>query len=304
VHPGYESVGIRVGPWMYNPSLTVGGFYDNNVFASNLNVHSDLAAVIHPSLVASSLWERHALNIQADAESRSYRENPGLDQINAGLRARGRIDISHEAVLLGNFRVAALHEGVGSLSSPAGAVEPTPYNYGSANITYLQRVNRLAASLGVRTDFYNYGSTRAQDGSIINQDSRDGHIYVLHGRLDYAISPDFGVFSAFEVNRRDLRGTPTQSLSSDGYRALAGINIQLTHLITGDLGVGYASQQFDDVTIGTIQGPTYRALLTWSPTRSLDVHFKAEQIVTEVADTYRLRAAAQHRAVSIGNVRK
>ena len=30
--PGYEPVGIRAGSWMYNPSLTVGSFYDSNVF--------------------------------------------------------------------------------------------------------------------------------------------------------------------------------------------------------------------------------------------------------------------------------
>jgi hypothetical protein len=44
-------------------------------------------------------------------------------------------------------------------------------------------------------------------------------------------------------------------------------------------------QRFVDPTIGTIDGPTYRARLTWRPTRLLDVHFNAEQLVTETADT-------------------
>jgi uncharacterized protein (PEP-CTERM system associated) len=44
-------------------------------------------------------------------------------------------------------------------------------------------------------------------------------------------------------------------------------------------------QQFADPTIGTIYGPSYRAKLLWRPTRLLDVHFNAEQIVTETADT-------------------
>jgi hypothetical protein len=94
-----------------------------------------------------------------------------------------------------------------------------------------------------------------------------------------------GVFSAIEINKRDLRGIPMQSLSSDGYRSLSGFNVQLGRLVTGEFGAGYASQRFDDPTIGTVQGPAYRATITWSVTRLLDLHFKAEQIVTEAGDT-------------------
>jgi hypothetical protein len=88
-----------------------------------------------------------------------------------------------------------------------------------------------------------------------------------------------------EGNERDLRGTPGHSLDSQGYRALSGVTFQLTNLISGEFGAGYVQQRFDDPTIGTIEGPSYRAMLTWRPTRLLDVHFKAEQLVTEISDT-------------------
>lgn len=284
-HPGYESVGIRAGAWMFNPSVTAGVSHDNNVFASNSDRRSDISATIQPSLGVSSLWDRHALDIQGSVRKTVYREFSELDQTDANLRLRGRIDLSHDAAILTNFRLAYLHEGVGSLTSPTGAVEPTPYSFTSADVAYWKKLGRLAGSLGIRTDSYNYGSTRARDGSIISQDSRDGRINAVHGRLDYAISGKFGIFSALEINQRNLQGTPTQSLSSDGYRSLSGINVQLGHLLSAEFGAGYASQRFDDPTIGTIQGPTYRAMLTWSATRKLDLHFKAERIVTQAADT-------------------
>ena len=283
--PGYESPGVRSGPWMFNPSVTAGVLYDSNVFASSSNKHGDLAATIEPALSVSSLWDRHALNIDANVRSRWYREFSALNETDASLRLRGRVDLWHDAAILTNVRVASLHEGVGSLTSPTGAVEPTPYSLASIDVAYWQQFNRLAGSLGVRSDSYNYGSTRAQDGSVINQDSRDGRVDAVHARLDYALSPGLGIFTALEVNQRNLRGTPTQSLSSDGYRALSGLNIELGHLVSGELGAGYASQRFDDPTIGTIQGPAYRAIVNWSVTRMLDLHFKAEQIVTEASDT-------------------
>ncbi len=283
--PGYESVGIRAGPWMFSPSLTAGGRYSSNVFSSNSDKRGDLAAVIEPSLGISSLWERHSLDVQGSVRSINYRKFSGLNQTDANLRVRGRVDLWHDAAILTNFRVASLHEGVGSLTSPTGAAEPTPYNFATGDVTYWQKINRFAGSFGVRRDVYNYGSTRAQDGSIINQDSRDGHVNVAHGRLDYAISPNLGVFSALEANRREFRGTATQPLSSDGYRSLGGLNIQLGRLLTGEVGAGYGSQRFDDPTIGTIAGPAYRAQLTWSVTRMLDLHFKADRVVTQARDT-------------------
>ncbi|MGH7879467.1 MAG: outer membrane beta-barrel protein, partial [Candidatus Binataceae bacterium] len=168
--PGYESVGIRSGPWMFSPAVTVGTIYDDNVFATGGDKRADLAATVSPSIGISSLWDRNALDVQANVKSYIYREFSQLNRTDASLRLRGRIDLWHDAAILTNFRVASLHEGVGSLTSPTGAVQPTPYNLASGDVTYWQQVNRYAGSIGARVDSYNYGSTRAHDGSIISQD--------------------------------------------------------------------------------------------------------------------------------------
>lgn len=285
VHPGYEPHGIRAGAWMFHPGATLGTFYDSNVFASNVTRRGDVALRVHPTLRANTLWERHAVAWQADLSSAFYRENPGLDYTDASFKSRARIDLTHASAILANVRVAQLHEGVGSLSSPAGAVEPTPYKLASGDATYWHQINRLTASFGMRADAYDFGSTRAQDGTIISQSSRDGQIYTAHGRLDYVVSPKLGVFAAVEGNHRDIHGTPMQPLDSDGYRVLGGVNLELSRLVTGEIGFGYARQDFVAPSIGTIEGPSYRALLTWSPTRSIDVHLRAEQIVTQASDT-------------------
>lgn len=283
--PGYEPVGVRAGSWMFHPSLSVGGLYNSNVFATTANKQSDLALVVQPSLNLQTLWERHAIDIQADVMSQSYLNNPGLDQLNASLRARGKYDISHDAMLLTSARVARLYEAVGSLTSPQGAVKPTPYDIANGDTTYVQQFGRLTASMGLRATTYNYGSTVAQNGTPISQDSRDGQVYAGHSRIEYVFAPNLGFFGAAEVNRRELHGTPTESFNSSGYRALAGATIEFTHLLTGEIAAGYADQRFDANTIADIVGPTYRFLLKWSPTRSLDVHFKAEHAVTDVVET-------------------
>jgi hypothetical protein len=283
--PGYEPAGIRDGSWLFSPALISGGFYDSNVFSSNTTKRSDIAAVFEPSLDAHTLWERHGIDLKLDTQSTVYNQNSGLDQTNASLKGNAWFDIAHDMAVLTNFQVAHLNEGVGSLAAPSNAVQPTPYNLASGDVTLRKEWDRLTTSAGVRVDSYQFGTTRAQDGTVINQNGRDGQIYAVHGRIDYAFSPMLGWFSAVEGNQRDLRGTPGQPLDSQGYRALTGLTVRVTNLITGEFGAGYVQQRFVDPTIGTINGPSYRAMLTWSPTRLLDVHYKAEQLVTETADT-------------------
>jgi hypothetical protein len=249
-------------------------------------------------LRATTQWERNGIDLRLDEQSTVYNQNPGLDQNNASLKGNAWFDIAHDMQVLTNFQIAHLNEGVGTLSSPANAVQPTPYNLLSGDVTLRKEFNRWTTSIGVRTDSYDYGSTRAQDGSVINEDSRDGQIYSLHSRIDYAFSSTLGWFASAEGNERNIRGLPGQPLDSEGYRALSGLKVEFTNLISGEFGAGYVEQRFDDPAIGTIAGPSYRARLTWRPTRLLDVHLNAEQFVTETADTSSVGVLAD--AVQLG----
>ena len=284
-HPGYEPVGIRSGPWMINPALTSGLLYDSNVFSSNTNRRSDIAALVEPSLRVRSMWDRHGLDLKLGVQSTLYKENSSLNQTNYGVRGSGWFDVARDMMVLTSFQASHLNEGVGTLAAPANAVKPTPYDLLSGDVTVRKQFNRWTAALGVGVDSYDFGSTRALDGSIINQDARDGQVYALHGRTDYAFSPGLGWYASAEYNIRELRGTPAQSLNSQGVRALTGLNISLTRLVTGEFGVGYVQQRFEDRAIGTIEGPAYSAMLTWRPTRLIDVSAKAEQIITQTSDT-------------------
>jgi len=295
--PEYQPRGLRSGPWMFYPTISADGVYDSNVFSSP-NAQSDVYAHVGAGLHANSLWERHGIDVQLSAGSRFYNTYSGLNQTNAVLASTGHFDIDHSTQLLGTFNAAYLHDQPGSLTSPTGAVTPTPYSLISGDVTLRKQFGRFTAAVGTELKSYDYGSATAQNGSTINQDSRDGQIYLAHGRIDYAFSEKFSVFAAVEGNRRDLQGTPSQSLSSNGYRALAGVDLEFTHLIKGEIGAGYAKQHFFASTIGDIEGPSYRALVVWSPSRLIDINFSAQQIVTQASDT--TAAGIRADAVQIG----
>ena len=282
--PEYQPRGVRSGPWMFYPTLSADAVYDSNVFASP-NAQSDVFALVGAGLRANSLWERHGIDMQLATGSRFYKTNSGLNQTNAAFVGKGHFDIDQSTQLLGFFNAAYLHDQPGSLTSPTGAVKPTPYSLLNGDLTLRKEFGRVTTAVGAGAKSYDYGSTVAQNGSTISQDSRDGQVYLAHGRIDYAFSEKFGVFTAVDGNWRDLRGTPSESLSSNGYRALAGVDLEFTHLLKGEVAGGYAKQHFFASTIGDIEGPSYRALLIWSPSRRIDVNFSAQQIVTQTSDT-------------------
>src|SRR5882757_1362117 len=141
--PGYEPVGIRAGSWMFNPSLISGGFYDSNVFSSNTDKRADVAAVFEPTLRAHTLWERHGIDLKLDAQSTVYNQSSSLNQTNASLKGNAWFDISHDLVVLTNFQIAHLNEGVGTLSAPTNAITPTPYDLLSGDVTLRKEFNRL-----------------------------------------------------------------------------------------------------------------------------------------------------------------
>jgi hypothetical protein len=285
VYPDYKARGIRAGDWMFDPSVTAGTLFDSNVYSAPSNPQSDLAARLGAAFDAHTLWDRHGLDLQLWAQSLLYAHHPGLNENDVSFRGTGHFDIDHATQLLGTFQAAYLHDQVGTLTSPTNAIEPTPYGFLSGDVTLRREFGRFTGSAGVRTDAYDYGQTLAQNGSIINQDARDGQIYTAYSRVDYALSDKTALFTAYEHNWRNLRGTPTESLSSYGDRVLAGIDVELTHLIKGEFAGGYQRQHFYSQQIGDISGPAWRAIVTWSPSRRMDVHFNYEQIVTEASDT-------------------
>ncbi|MGH9811198.1 MAG: outer membrane beta-barrel protein, partial [Terriglobia bacterium] len=177
MHPEYQAPGIRSGAWLFSPTLTAGTFYDSNVFSSESNRQSDIAGLLGVDLRGHNSSEKDALAFRLNAQQTTYLRHSGLNETDASFKGTGRFELHHDFELLTALEAAYLHEGVGTLSSPTGAVEPTPYSLFSGDVTLRRQSGRTTTAFGVRADSYNFGSPHAADGSIINQDARDGQVY-------------------------------------------------------------------------------------------------------------------------------
>jgi hypothetical protein len=67
------------------------------------------------------------------------------------------------------------------------------------------------------------------------------------------------------------------STQSDGtlYDLRAGVALDLSEKLRGEIAVGYLTEQYDDSSVGTARTPTLNANLFWSPVRGTDVTLTA-----------------------------
>jgi len=104
-----------------------------------------------------------------------------------------------------------------------------------------------------------------------------------------------------EVGAQQMNYDETSPVNRDskGVTALAGVDWEITRLITGEASVGYIHQTFDDGSYDDVSNPHYRVRLNWYPTPLITVGLTATQRVTDspladspafVARTVELRA--------------
>ena len=98
------------------------------------------------------------------------------------------------------------------------------------------------------------------------------------GRISYLVTEGSRVFADFSYNWQDYKGGMDDS---DGWQALAGVEFDITHLLRGELGIGYMEQYFQ--TSGTEAGISYHAGLTWNPTPLMTVNLSADRAVESSA---------------------
>ena len=282
---GYEPVGVRLGSFLFYPSLLAGPFYDSNLFATPANAIDDSGLLMSPRLSAASQFSRHALKFELGADHFRYRRQRSEDRTDLFARADGRLDVRRDMVAMASLEAAHTHEDRASPDSPALAAEPVAANLLSGSATLNKTFNRFGLSLGTAVAWADYEDVDRIGGGVLDQDFRDHVVYSLGGRGTYAWMPGQRVFADLRANWRRYDSPGTLAFDSHGFTALAGLEFALTTLLHGELGLGYFRQQYDSPTVPDLEGPSYLANLIWNPTPLMTVTLSGKRQVQDSAGT-------------------
>jgi hypothetical protein len=276
-HPEYEALGVRTGAWVFYPKIAIDATYDDNIFASQTGQQSDEFFTLQPQVVLQSDWARNALSFDAGASTNEYVSHSSEDTTDYHFGAAGRLDVDRDIVINADIRYSD-----NTLPRTAAAyteltAHPLEYQETSVNVTGVDTMDRLRLTFSGQAYHDVYLNGTLPGGAVFVQDFRNNTRVVGYARADYAISPDIAVFA--EENITDFIYDVAPDRDSWGTQTLAGVNFQVTHLMTGEVGIGYLTENYSDPanhSTGTFSG---RAQLQWFPTQLVTVTLSGSQTI-------------------------
>ena len=279
--------GLHFSRFWVLPTLETGAFYDSNPLTVS-GGDSSFGAYVAPNIAAKSDFSRHALNFRVGAHHSEYSDDVEA-RTNLFGEADSRIDIHRDLVLTSGVRGGLFEDSQGVLSAPLGAVEPVsdlitplgaaePVTYSTLDLwSKIHKVfNQLAVSADVGYHAADYDDVPMVGGGTLDQDFRNGHGYEAGGRAAYLFSPGYSLFVGAHYNERIY---DTGENDSTGWRALSGVEFEITRLLRGEVGAGYMMQDFESGAEAS--DFSYHAALIWNPTMLMTVRVDGDRIVGE-----------------------
>ncbi len=264
--PDYDAVGISVDGFRVFPSLEGALEYDDNIYNSDNNKRADESFIISPKVEVQSQWDRHALNLSAGGAFDRYFKLGSEDTDQYNFDGNGRLDITHAIALDLDGSFARRAEARGSFGDVIIGGEPSRYNDAAAKGKFVVQFANVTIAAGGGVEDFNYLPIHIND-VVFSQNYRDRLEADGSLRLDYAVGPGLRAFVAGTYNNQNYRERVDGiEQDSHGYDVLGGVNFGLTHLLSGEIGIGYISQKYVQPGFGTIGGFSYEGKLVWNPT--------------------------------------
>ena len=286
--PAYDPLGVRVGGFLFFPSVELGASSDDNLYERPEGEKRSAILSVRPRIAGISQWRNHQVEFRAGLAANDFRAPEEKDLTNWFAGAAGRLDIKRDAWVSAVLDARTVHDERGDPDSPSTVDRPVSRQLLSAEIEGFWRVNRL--SLGVEA---RYASLAYDDpihtvtGRRVVQNDRNRDEGQITTRIGWALTPGHEAFvrAARYVRRYDRpEGDDRYDRDSDGTEFVAGARLDLGALLFADLFVGYRRQSYDDdERLPAVDGATYGGTLTWNVTQLTTIHGKVARTVGETA---------------------
>ena len=263
--PDYAPLGIRFDSLKIQPELDSSMEYNSNIYAIPTDVKDAEIFHLSPSVTATTDWSRNQLSFFARDSLNQYLDHTSESTDNYALGTTGRLDVANNIGLAAGATYEHDSESRTSPNSPVTATKPIEYDltsvYGAGAIAFTNL--RLSARGDYQT--YNYDNGQTAGGGLVYQKDRDYAIASGTFRAEYAALPGTSVFANLVVNHQQnynlFLGDPSRT--GDGYEATVGSNFDITHLIRGEVFIGYLDQSFDSHGYKEVTGISLRGYVQY-----------------------------------------
>lgn len=279
-----DELGVRIGSFVLRSEAELSGTYDDNIFITQDSEEEDFILRFAPQMSLESEWSRHALSFSLGAAGGAYVDSDEDNYLDANAGVKGVYDISRAASVQLNLNAQRLHERRGDVDADVAAENPVLfYNYGG-QLSGRYKPGVIRVSPFVSYAYTDYDDVDLDNGGTQNNDDRDRSRYGGGVEVGYEFLRGYEAFirgEADQVVYQDDRDDAGFARDSVGGRALAGVKLNLTRLITGDFGIGVAGREYSDDRLDEIYGVTASAKATWSVTPLTTIILSADREIDE-----------------------
>ncbi|MFD1746936.1 outer membrane beta-barrel protein [Rhizobium helianthi] len=270
--PRDDASGLRLGSFMLRTSSNQ---------SLNTQKVSDGAGSRHRTFFASTMngsltsdWGRHALTITGASTFEKNISGQGATEPNARIDGDLRLDLSDQTIAHLTAGYAFEREETSNPNALAGATQQARVDRYSGGASIERELGVLRGTAAIAATRTTYGSVSFADGTRVDLGDRDRNAVQGRIRLGYELSPALIPFieatlgRAVYDERLDASGFARSSWS---YGGRAGVQLDLGEKLRGELGLGYATVDYEDARLASIDAFTIDGTLLWSPRRGTNV---------------------------------
>lgn len=263
--PEYDAVGIALGGFTVLPDVALALAYDDNVYRTPSAKRDDGYAEVRPHIAIVSTSERYPLSLDASATLRRYASLQTENSEQYALSTAAAAEIAPGTRLSATGGYSRQLEPRGTAGDTFVGGEPIRYRLLSGSVSAARDVGGIGLEAGGGIDRYRYEDA-VIGGARFYQRFRDYRHTQAHARIRYSVSPAIAAFLRGGIDRSQYPRLGGIDRNSKGYSVLAGVQMGLSNLVSGSIGVGYLRQSFSDPASGTVSGLDYDVALNWNPT--------------------------------------
>lgn len=309
----YQAPGVRVGTFILRPSLETGIGWTSNADSSPDGEPAWLSESTL-RLTGESDWSQHRATFDVFGTYRKSISGAPVEDTNLGANGTLELMLSHDFRLLGDVSYLRGPEAPSSPVVIEGTLSRPIREIFIGSLGLEKHAGKFLFGVTGSVEHQRFGDAELSTGGSLSQADRNFTLATAALRGGYEISPAVTPFVEVELGRRlyeqelDFAGFDR---SANRIAARAGVELDVTEKLAGELRAGWLMEKPDDARLATIQGFTIDGDLNWSPVRGTIVNLNGTTIVEgtttpgesgSILYSARLNVEREMRANLTGNV--
>lgn len=275
--PAFDAKGMVAGAFRFYPSVTVGSYYDSNVFASDTSEVDDFVGFVGPQLAVMTEQDALTLDARLGVGISRYLDRTDQNAEEAEGFVGGRYRLSTTDSLRAGLALRRQVVGRDDVDDGGGAGAPRMVHRATADAGYSAVRGAFAIDVG--------GRATDQDFRLDTQRGSDRREYDGTGRLGYRATRELTPFVEPFFQVRDF----DTSVDSGGFQRDAnrvggrvGTLYTLGDTLSLEASAGLSRWEFDDPAFGDDTGWMARGTMGWNvtPVTTIKASLGRDEIAT------------------------